>query len=187
MNREDKGELRRQWHIENKESGYAGRHIPLDCPANNNMGRAMTSWETMVNRKVMSPFEKTMVNKCHAKRDTKNALRRSRTFSLVCFGISTRLCPLNSLLSIIPTALALARAAKITLVQLHLAAKLLAPLVLFKRDALAQSAEQSCRRIAMDSRQIRDRSRRGARNEVFHQPSCLFLPDLQCFRYICQH
>ncbi len=26
-----------------KESGYAGRHIPLDCPANNNMGRAMTT------------------------------------------------------------------------------------------------------------------------------------------------
>ncbi len=25
----------------------------------------------MVNRKAMSPFEKTMVNKCHAKRDTK--------------------------------------------------------------------------------------------------------------------
>ena len=42
VNREDKGELRRQWHIENKKPGYAGRHIPLDCPANNNMGRAMT-------------------------------------------------------------------------------------------------------------------------------------------------
>ena len=75
----------------------------------------------------------------------------------------------NHLAACPPTTLALARAAKITLVQLHLAAKLLAPMVLFERDALAQPAEESGRRIAMDSRQIRGRSRRGARNEVFHQ------------------
>ncbi|WP_424945626.1 hypothetical protein [Candidatus Spongiihabitans sp.] len=43
-----------------------------------------------------------MVNNCHAKPDTKTALLwRSRTFSLVCFGIATRLCPLDSPLPII--------------------------------------------------------------------------------------
>ncbi len=34
--------IKRRGFAEN-ESGYAGRHIQLDCPANNNMGRAMTN------------------------------------------------------------------------------------------------------------------------------------------------
>ncbi|WP_424947142.1 hypothetical protein [Candidatus Spongiihabitans sp.] len=29
----------------------------------------MTGWGAVVNRKAMCPFEKTMVNNCHAKRD----------------------------------------------------------------------------------------------------------------------
>ncbi len=42
--------------------------------------RAMTGWGTMVSRKAMSPFERTMVNNCHAKRDTKTCSGVARLF-----------------------------------------------------------------------------------------------------------
>ncbi|WP_424948262.1 hypothetical protein [Candidatus Spongiihabitans sp.] len=49
----------------------------------------------------MSPFEKTTVNNCHAKRDTKTCSGVAGLFFSVTFGVSTRLCPLDSPLPII--------------------------------------------------------------------------------------